>query len=142
MRLFDDQMPIYVQMRQEIEKAIIKGLVKEDEMIPSTRILSQTYHVNQKTAVNALSELINDRILYKKRGIGIFVSPGSRKKLRERKRKEYRDEDLISTIEKGKELGITKEEIIKRVEMIYNEEGGDNYEGNRDLSINEALREV
>ena len=125
MRLFDDQMPIYIQMRQEIEKAIIKGLIKEEEMIPSTRILSQTYQINQKTAVNALSDLINDQILYKKRGIGIFVSPGSRRKLGERKRKEFREEDLISTIKRGKDLGISKEEIIEAVHKVYETEGVD-----------------
>lgn len=126
MRMFDDQMPIYIQMRQEIEKAIIKGLIKEDEMIPSTRLLSQTYQINQKTAVNALSDLISDQILYKKRGIGIFVSPGSRSKLRARKVREFRGEDLISTIRKGKELGIDKKEIIETVEKIYLEEGEKN----------------
>ncbi|MBW6515433.1 MAG: GntR family transcriptional regulator [Candidatus Cloacimonetes bacterium] len=123
MKFFDDQMPIYIQMRQEIEKAIIKGLIKEDEMIPSTRMLSQTYQINQKTAVNALSDLINEQILYKRRGIGIFVSPGSRKKLRERKKKEFREEDLISIIMTGKELGIKKEEILKTIETIYQQEG-------------------
>ncbi len=121
MKFFDDQTPIYVQMRMEIEKAIIKGLIKEDEMIPSTRLLSQTYQINQKTAVNALSDLISDQILYKKRGIGIFVSPGSRRKLRDRKQKEFREEELISIITKGKELGIKKEEIIKTVDNIYQE---------------------
>jgi len=123
MKFFDDQLPIYIQMRQEIEKAIIKGLIKEDEMIPSTRLLSQTYQINQKTAVNALSDLINEQILYKRRGIGIFVSPGSRKKLRERKKKEFREEELISIVLKGKELGIKKEEILKAIETIYQQRG-------------------
>jgi len=68
MKTFDDQSPIYLQLREEIEKAIIKGAVKEDEMIPSTRILSQSYNLNQKTVINALSDLISDEILYKKRG--------------------------------------------------------------------------
>lgn len=125
MRFFDDQMPIYIQMRQEIEKAIIKGLIKEDEMIPSTRVLSKTYQINQKTAVNALSDLLNEEVLYKKRGIGIFVSPGSRKRLRERKQREFREEELVSTLERGKELGIGKEEIIEAVKAVYSKEGGD-----------------
>ena len=123
MRVFDDQTPIYLQMRQEIEKAIILGRIREDEMVPSTRILSKTYQINQKTAVNALSDLLNENILYKKRGIGIFVSPGSREKLRQRKLKEYREEELISTINKGKELGIEKDEIIEVVAQIYKDEG-------------------
>lgn len=123
MKLFDDQSPIYIQMRQEIEKAIIKGLIKEDEMIPSTRLLSQTYQINQKTAVNALSDLITEQILYKKRGIGIFVSPGSRMKLKERKQKEFREEELISTIKRGKELGIKKAEILRTIENIFSKEG-------------------
>jgi DNA-binding transcriptional regulator YhcF (GntR family) len=123
MRVFDEQTPIYLQMRQEIEKAIIRGRIREDEMVPSTRILSKTYQINQKTAVNALSDLLNENILYKKRGIGIFVSPGSREKLRQRKLKEYREEELISTINKGKELGIEKDEIIEVVAQIYKDEG-------------------
>jgi|SRR5690554_48419 len=123
MRVFDDQTPIYLQMRQEIEKAIIGGRIREDEMVPSTRILSKTYQINQKTAVNALSDLLNENILYKKRGIGIFVSPGSRERLRQKKLREFREDELVSTIKQGKDLGVLKDEIVKAVEKIYKEEG-------------------
>jgi len=123
MRVFDDQTPIYLQMRQEIEKAIIGGRIREDEMVPSTRILSKTHQINQKTAVNALSDLLNENILYKKRGIGIFVSPGSRERLRQKKLREFREDELVSTIKQGKDLGVLKDEIVKAVEKIYKEEG-------------------
>ena len=119
MKQFDDQTPIYLQLREEIEKAIIKGAVKEDEMLPSTRLLSQSYNLNQKTVINALSDLIADEVLYKKRGIGIFVSPGSRQRLSEIKKKIFRSKDLIETIQKAKMLGITQDELFSTIKYLY-----------------------
>jgi GntR family transcriptional regulator len=123
MKTFDDQSPIYLQLREEIEKAIIKGAVKEDEMIPSTRILSQSYNLNQKTVINALSDLISDEILYKKRGIGIFVSPGSRKKLADLKKDEFRNKEIIAFTKKARLLSISADELVTTIKNIYEMKG-------------------
>jgi DNA-binding transcriptional regulator YhcF (GntR family) len=126
MKVFDSQTPIYMQMREEIEKAIIKGLIKEDEMIPSIRKLSETYQINQKTAVNAVSELLNDNILYKKRGIGLFVSPGSKNKLKEVRKQQFRYQEIEKIVKTGQELGYTKDELISEIAQRFEDQGGHN----------------
>ncbi len=123
MKKFDDNMPIYLQLRDEIEKAIILGSVKEDEMIPSIRTLAQQYRLNPQTVSNALSELVNEGVIYKRRGIGFFVEKEARGVLQEKKLADFRKDEMEQTIRKGKELGITKSEFIDTVESVYSGKG-------------------
>ena len=67
---FDDGIPIYLQIKEEIQNAIITQSLKEDDSIPSIREMAQQYRLNPQTISNAVSELINADVLYKKRGIG------------------------------------------------------------------------
>ncbi|MCD4827931.1 MAG: GntR family transcriptional regulator [Candidatus Cloacimonetes bacterium] len=121
MRRFDDTMPIYLQLREEIERAIISGGVEEGEMIPSIRSLSQQYKLNPQTVSNALSELVSEEVIVKKRGIGFFVNDGVRERLLERKSDAFRQGEMSQCIRKGARLGIDKSEFIDTVNRIYND---------------------
>jgi DNA-binding transcriptional regulator YhcF (GntR family) len=120
---FNEDIPIYLQIKEEIENAIVTSSLKEKETIPSIRVLAQQYRLNPQTISNAVSELLNEGILYKKRGIGMFVEKGAQKKLKKKKDNEFRNSDLKKLILKSKSLGITKTELIKILDSIY-EEGG------------------
>jgi DNA-binding transcriptional regulator YhcF (GntR family) len=120
---FDDSVPIYLQIKKELETAIISGALKEDEPIPSIRVLAQDYRVNPQTISNAITELLNEEMLYKKRGIGMFVNPGAKDNLIRKKNLEFRQKDLIKIVEISKALGIEKEELIEEIRKIY--EGGE-----------------
>ncbi len=123
MKKFDDNVPIYLQLREEIEKAIILGSVKEDEMIPSIRTLAQQYRLNPQTVSNALSELVNEGVIYKKRGIGFFVEKEAQLLLQQKKVTDFRKNEMEQTIRKGKQLGVTRGEFIDAVESVYSEKG-------------------
>ena len=123
MKKFDDNVPIYLQLREEIEKAIILGSVKEDEMIPSIRTLAQQYRLNPQTVSNALSELVNEGVIYKKRGIGFFVEKEAQLLLQQKKVTDFRNNEMEQTIRKGKELGVTRGEFIDAVESVYSKKG-------------------
>jgi len=116
---FDETKPIYLQIKEEIENAIISGALKEDEVIPSIRVLAQQYKLNPQTVSNAVSELLNEGYLYKKRGIGMFVQSGSKEKLKKRRSEEFRQKDLKRVIMKSRSLGIEREDLIEIIDSLY-----------------------
>lgn len=119
---FDDSVPIYLQIKEEIENAIITNSIQEEESLPSIRFLAQQYRLNPQTISNAISELMNEGIIYKKRGIGMFVEKGAKAKLKKKKKQEFRNDDLIKIVHKSKSLGISKEDLIEKIKSLY--EGG------------------
>ena len=120
---FNEDIPIYLQIKEEIENAILTNTIREEDKVPSIRELAQQYRLNPQTISNAVSELISEGILYKKRGIGMFVEKGAQKKLKKKKNNEFRNSDLKKLVLKSKSLGITKTELLKILDLIY-EEGG------------------
>ena len=116
---FNDNIPIYLQIKEEIENAIITSSLKEEEAIPSIRTLAQQYRLNPQTVSNAISEILNQGVLFKKRGIGMFVEKGAQTRLTKAKRKKFLEIDLQACIEKSKSLGLTKTELIKTIEANY-----------------------
>ncbi|MCF7794424.1 MAG: GntR family transcriptional regulator [Candidatus Cloacimonetes bacterium] len=120
---FDDSVPIYLQIKEEIENAIITNSLKEEEPIPSIRSLAAQYRLNPQTVSNAVSELMNEGVIFKKRGIGMFVEKGAKAKLTKKKNQEFRNDDLIKLVHKSKSLGITKQELIESIASVY-EQGG------------------
>lgn len=73
-----DQSLIYLQIAQMLEDDILRGVYREEEQVPSTNELSRVYHINPATAAKGLNLLSAEGILYKRRGIGMFVAPGGR----------------------------------------------------------------
>ncbi|HPR18682.1 MAG TPA: GntR family transcriptional regulator [Candidatus Cloacimonadota bacterium] len=120
---FDVSIPIYLQIKEEIENAIITSSLKEEESIPSIRTMAQEYRLNPQTVANAVSELMNEGIIFKKRGIGMFVEKGAQNKLRQRKNQEFRSDELLKIIGKSKSLGISKNELIEMISSLYHEGG-------------------
>ena len=120
---FDESTPIYLQIKCEIEKAIIYGSLEEEEAVPSIRIMAKQYRLNPQTISNAISELLNEGILFKKRGIGMFVEKGAQKKLKAKTYEEFIDADLQNIITKSRSLGISKKELLGLIEETYNKGG-------------------
>ncbi len=120
---FDESTPIYLQIKYEIEKAIIFGSIEEEEAVPSIRIMAKQYRLNPQTISNAISELLNEGILFKKRGIGMFVEKGAQKKLKAKTYDEFIEADLQNMITKSRSLGITKKELMKLIENSYDKGG-------------------
>ena len=121
---FDESTPIYLQIKCEIEKAIIYGSLEEEEAVPSIRIMAKQYRLNPQTVSNAISELLNEGILFKKRGIGMFVEKGAQKRLKTKTYEEFIQADLHKMITKSRSLGISKKELLSLIENSY-EKGGE-----------------
>ena len=116
---FDESTPIYLQIKKEIENAIINKSIEEEKAIDSIRIMAKQYRLNPQTVSNAISELLSEGILYKKRGIGMFVEKGAQKKLKTKTYEEFIQADLQKIVTKSRSLGISKKELLNLIENSY-----------------------
>jgi DNA-binding transcriptional regulator YhcF (GntR family) len=87
--VFDDRSPIYLQIAEQIKNDIITGALAEDEQVMSTNQYASFYRINPATAAKGFAQLVDDGVLYKKRGIGMFVSPNARELLRTGRRESF-----------------------------------------------------
>ncbi|MGB3327515.1 MAG: GntR family transcriptional regulator, partial [Thermomicrobiales bacterium] len=76
--MFDERSPIYRQIAEQITNDIVRGVLQEDEQIMSTNQCAAYYRINPATAAKAFQQLVDEEVLYKRRGIGMFVAPGAR----------------------------------------------------------------
>lgn len=110
--MFSDQTPIYRQIADQIRQDILTGRIQEEEQVMSTNQYAAYYRINPATAQKAFQSLVEDGVLYKKRGIGMFVSSGARKQLQKQHRDRFFEEVLLPMLEEARAIGITDEELI------------------------------
>ena len=113
---FTNDVPIYIQIAQSIEDSILKDILKENEMIPSTTEISVKYKINPATVAKGFNILVNEGIIYKRRGIGMFVSEGSKELLINRRKERFFNDYIISLLDEAKKLNISKEDVIKMIQ--------------------------
>ena len=113
---FTNDVPIYIQIAQSIEDSILKDIFKENEMIPSTTEISVKYKINPATVTKGFNILVNEGIIYKRRGIGMFVSEGSKELLINRRKERFFNDYIISLLDEAKKLNISKEDVIKMIQ--------------------------
>jgi GntR family transcriptional regulator len=102
----DEGRPIFLQIADQIENAIIDGSLAEETQAPSTNELAAFHRINPATAAKGLNQLVDDGILYKRRGIGMFVSAGARAKLRQRRQEQFSDQYLRPLLVEAEKLGL------------------------------------
>ncbi|GAA2393017.1 GntR family transcriptional regulator [Dactylosporangium salmoneum] len=112
----DDGRPIFLQIAEQIENSIIDGGLPEDAQVPSTNELAAFHRINPATAAKGVNQLVDDGILYKKRGIGMFVSPGAQAKLRQRRRDQFAEQYLRPLLTEAAKLGIRTSELKAMIE--------------------------
>ena len=122
MKKFADNIPIYLQLKTEVEEAILNSTLKADDSLDSIRTLAAKYSINPLTVSKAIGELEDEGIIYKKRGIGFYVSSDALAKLRSKYMQEYLDTEVKSFVQKAKQLNIRLAEIVKLIEKQYNKE--------------------
>lgn len=117
--ILDDSKPIFQQIADMIMDDIIDGELKEDEQIPSENELSQFFGINRATVRKGLQLLADHDLVYKKRGIGMFVSPGARLKLVKERQQRYVEDYLRPLLSEAKRIGLDTSSVI---ELIKKEE--------------------
>ncbi|WP_277050917.1 GntR family transcriptional regulator [Ruania albidiflava] len=113
--MFDGRDPIYVQIADQIKADVIAGRLREGDQVMSTTQYAQTYRINPATAAKAFAELVDDQVLYKRRGVGMFVADGATTRLRGSGRKEFFTDRLDPVLAEARDLGISVAEILAHI---------------------------
>ncbi|KQO08885.1 GntR family transcriptional regulator [Agreia sp. Leaf244] len=111
----DDSRPIFVQIAELIENDIIAGALPEETQVPSTNEFAAFHRINPATAGKGVNVLVDDGILYKKRGIGMFVASGARDRLVAKRRDQFQNEFIAPLIVEAEKLGIDKTQVIDMI---------------------------
>jgi GntR family transcriptional regulator len=109
------ELPIFIQIAEKIENDIIDGTLPEETQVPSTNQFAAFYQINPATAAKGVNQLVDQGILYKKRGIGMFVKEGSRAVLIEKRKEQFYDQYVLSMLREAEKLGITKDELANMI---------------------------
>lgn len=117
---------IYIQIKEMIESDILRDILLEEERVPSTNELAKLYAINPATAAKGVNLLVDEGILYKKRGIGMFVAEGAKEQIMKKKKEHLYDDYIKSLMAEARNLGITKQELIAMIEESA--EGGNENE--------------
>jgi len=112
---FDDRSPIYRQIADRIEAEVLSGALAGDEQVMSTNKYAAFHRINPATVNKAFQQLVDDGILYKRRGIGMFVSPQARQQIRARRRKSFFTDVVDPMVAQATAIGIELPELIDRI---------------------------
>jgi len=111
----DESRPIFVQIAELIENDIIAGALPEETQVPSTNEFAAFHRINPATAGKGVNVLVDDGILYKKRGIGMFVASGARERLVAKRRDRFQNEFIAPLIVEAEKLGIDRTQVIDMI---------------------------
>jgi DNA-binding transcriptional regulator YhcF (GntR family) len=119
---FDQKTPIYLQLAEMIRQDILSGALQEEQMIPSVRKISIQYELNPQTVLNATQLLIQEGLLEKRRGLGLFVLRGARNLLNQAACDRFRHQSVPDLVKEARILDISKQELIALVRENYKED--------------------
>ena len=109
---FQSEIPIYLQIARQLEEAILMGIYPEETQVPSTTELSTGLQINPATVLKGMNQLVADGIIYKKRGIGMFVCAGAADKIRTARHSEFYESYIAPMLREGERLGFSRESLI------------------------------
>lgn len=119
---FNSQQPIFQQIAEGVEDAILSGGFPEESQIPSITEFSVTYKINPATALKGINLLVDEGIVYKKRGLGMFVAQGAKEQLEGKRRESFYEAFISSMVAEARRLGISREEMNEMIERGFQNE--------------------
>ena len=117
-----DNLPIFVRIAEGIKDCILSGELKEGEQITSTTRIANDYNINIATVNKGFNLLVDEGILYKKRGIGMFVTEGAVDRLIKERRDVYKEKYIIGALEEAKRLRYSLEDLEAMVREVFEQE--------------------
>ena len=119
--MFDDRSPIYRQIAEQIKKEVLGGSLGSGEQVMSTNQYAEYYRINPATAAKAFQLLVDEGVLYKKRGIGMFVSPDARSNLQTQRREQFYADFVEPMVTEMKAVGIQSKDVVRRISELERE---------------------
>ncbi len=112
---FDDRTPIYRQIAGQLREDILGGALSDDEQVMSTNQYAAFHRINPATVAKAFQELVDAGLLYKKRGVGMFVTPGAGERLRDERRARFFEDVLAPVVAEAERLSIPVDDIVAAI---------------------------
>ena len=113
--ILNQEKSIYLQIKEMIEQDILRDILLEEERAPSTNELARLYAINPATAAKGINLLVEEGILYKKRGIGMFVAEGAKAAIMKKRKECFFDDYIRGLLLEAASLGISKKELIEMI---------------------------
>lgn len=113
--MFDQGRPLFLQIAESIEDSIVDGSLEEESKAPSTNELATFHRINPATAAKGVSELVDRGILYKKRGIGMFVATGSRTRLVDERTQGFAHAYISPLLAEARRLRLGPDDVIRLI---------------------------
>lgn len=111
----DEGRPIFLQVAEELEQQILANTLAEETQVPSINEMAAFYRINPATALKGINLLVDAGVLYKRRGIGMFVATGAREQLLARRRGDFQDEYVRPLAVRARALGIGADQVTQMI---------------------------
>jgi GntR family transcriptional regulator len=111
--MWNDNAPIYRQLKEKVVGMMLDGLLKPGDALPSVRQIAAEYQLNPITVSRAYQELVDDTLVEKRRGLGMYVTDGARDKLLATERERFLREDWPLVLERIRRLGLDLDALLK-----------------------------
>ena len=124
MPALDDGTPLFVQIAGQLADDIVDGQLAAGDRVPSTNELAAFYRINPATAAKGINMLVDDGVLEKRRGIGMFVAAGAREDLLAERRKQFAEQYVSPMVAEASRLGIDSDTLVSLVKESSVDNGG------------------
>lgn len=116
---FQNERPIFQQLAEQLEEGILSGAYPEESRVPSITEYSVTYKINPATALKGINLLVDSGLLYKKRGLGMFVSTGAKEQLKSQRRDRFYHDYIERLVREAKNLGLDASELSEMIKRGF-----------------------
>ncbi len=113
--MFDDHRPIYLQIADRLRDDIVRGRFEADAPVMSTTRYARELRINPATAAKGLQELVDEGLLYKRRGIGMFVDPSARGRLLADRRERFLREVVDPMVDEARAIGVDLGDVVAHI---------------------------
>lgn len=120
---WNDNQPIYRQLRDRVVAMILEGTLKEGDPLPSVRNVAADFQLNPLTVLKGYQELVDEDLVEKRRGLGMFVREGATKRLMGDEREKFLQEEWPLVAQTIKRLGLSVEQLLRAIKENSREKG-------------------
>ncbi len=122
---WNEDQPIYRQLRDRVVAMILEGVLGDGDALPSVRTVAAEYRLNPLTVLKGYQELVDEGLVEKKRGRGMFVNPGARRQLMKDERQRFIDKEWPAVVDTIKRLELDLDELVRLAKPADGAGGGD-----------------
>ena len=122
---WSEDLPIYRQLRDRVVAMILEGVLGDGDALPSVRNVAAEYRLNPLTVLKGYQELVDEDLVEKKRGRGMFVTDGARRRLLKDERQRFIDKEWPKVLETIERLGLDAVELLEEAKMSGRKGGAD-----------------